>query len=289
MNYGGTVWENRFVKTPIGDLEGSLEFFIGELQEMSELIYARKEDAPLIQASFANEARGQDHVRYSTGLWLDHDGNNGKTLPTKLARLLKCRFVAFNSYSFSPERLKYRIYIPVDRQMTADEYRIVWKFVMDELQAPGFDPAPSNAASIFYVPCVAGSGLGFFEDHKDAPLLKVEPILERMDRIQRKIAEQEAKRAALCPPRKSMSEEEVEQLLEKLSSDDRHLWFRVGCALHHEFGEEGKVLWRRWSSHSPKYDARDQEKTWKSISTSRSRKPITIGTLIYIAKNPRAA
>ena len=77
---------------------------------------------------------------------------------------------------------------------------------------------------------------------------------------------------------------QVEVALNNVPADDRNTWFRVGCALCHEFGEDGRLLWDAWSQGSPKYNRADQDKTWRSIRSKRLSKPITLGTVFALAK-----
>lgn len=68
---------------------------------------------------------------------------------------------------------------------------------------------------------------------------------------------------------------------EKLDmTDDYHTWYRLGCALASELGDDGIMPFRRISKFSPKFDEFDilwqYEKFWKT------NKKITIGTFFYI-------
>lgn len=57
------------------------------------------------------------------------------------------------------------------------------------------------------------------------------------------------------------------------------VWLEIGMALQHQFADEGLALWRAWSEQSPKYDARDLERRWKSFSAGRGRS-LTFATVI---------
>jgi hypothetical protein len=77
---------------------------------------------------------------------------------------------------------------------------------------------------------------------------------------------------------------DIEAALKNVLADSRNTWFRVGCALWHEFGEDGRLLWDAWSQGSAKFNRADQDKTWRSIRSKRVPKPITIGTVFALAK-----
>lgn len=59
---------------------------------------------------------------------------------------------------------------------------------------------------------------------------------------------------------------ELYSALRKVPADDRDTWLRVGMALH-STGEPDRAfqLWCEWSQSSPKYDARDQMRVWRSF------------------------
>ena len=84
-----------------------------------------------------------------------------------------------------------------------------------------------------------------------------------------------------------LSEAEIEETIADLPEDwvhDRDQWLQVGAALHHEYrGEQaGFDRWCEWSKHSPKYDAKDQVRVWKSFKGA-ARRPVRMATLIQAA------
>lgn len=83
-----------------------------------------------------------------------------------------------------------------------------------------------------------------------------------------------------------LSEAEIESTIADLPEDwvhDRDQWLQVAAALHHEYrgDQSGFDRWCEWSKHSPKYDAKDQVRVWKSLKGTR--KPVRMATLIKAA------
>jgi putative DNA primase/helicase len=75
---------------------------------------------------------------------------------------------------------------------------------------------------------------------------------------------------------------QIEAALDRISSDDRVNWLRVGMAIHSEMpNQEGYELWTAWSNSSDKFDAADQRRTWDSFKPSPHG--IKIGTLFGLA------
>jgi hypothetical protein len=75
--------------------------------------------------------------------------------------------------------------------------------------------------------------------------------------------------------------ERVRDALSYIPADDRKVWLEIGMALKHEFGDGGRAVFDEWSEKSEKYDAADQETTWRHLG---KRDGITIATLFHHAK-----
>jgi hypothetical protein len=61
---------------------------------------------------------------------------------------------------------------------------------------------------------------------------------------------------------------------------DYFTWVHIGMALRAELGDAGFELWDKWSSGSPKYDARQMAAKWRSFDG----RGITAGTLFHFAR-----
>lgn len=81
-----------------------------------------------------------------------------------------------------------------------------------------------------------------------------------------------------------LTDAELEKMLGYYKNTDLDYedWIRCGMAIHHATNGAGFELWDRWSQISDKYDPKDMEKKWHSFG--KTANPVTIGTLIYHAK-----
>ena len=71
------------------------------------------------------------------------------------------------------------------------------------------------------------------------------------------------------------------EALKYIDDSDYNQWIKVGQALHHEFGEQGRALWMDWSSGGAKYQGEEDIDThWKSFHQGRG---VGIGTLFHLA------
>lgn len=83
------------------------------------------------------------------------------------------------------------------------------------------------------------------------------------------------------PARLSASGHNPVVLLAKIGADDRQTWRDLGAALHSEFPDNfGRKLWDDWSRKSPKFDKKEQDKTWGAFKADGG---ITFGTLVHLA------
>jgi hypothetical protein len=75
----------------------------------------------------------------------------------------------------------------------------------------------------------------------------------------------------------------VKSALPFISADDRKNWFDVGAALHWTGWTCARELFDEWSRTSLKFDAADQDKTWRSFGRGYKGKPKTIASLFQMA------
>ena len=205
-----------------------------------------KADSALLCASFINGGRrSYDDVVGASGIWFDVDGKEGILPPECWPELLpKTRLVVVNTFSHTAVLPKYRVWIPLARMVTPSNYKAVWRTLYSDLKAKGavgIDTAPSSAIGLFYLPCVSRSGESVWID-LGGTLLDPGPLVRRWHALE-SVQERLDQERALRPMRNKASVAEVGAALKKVSADNRNTWFRVGCALFHEFGEEGRLLW----------------------------------------------
>lgn len=255
------------------------EDFVAWLRRCSGNEIASKHDNQLITtANFNGGRRCLESVESIAGLWLDNDGG----CPSHhdlLDMFPGQRVVVSNTHGTHERARKYRVFIPTAQNMTSEEYARLWRGVIQHVARHfpdhTFDPAPSHAAAIFYLPCLPRSGEAsdaFFID-RAGELLNIADCMTGA-----KLADETRM------PSARVSIERILAALAQINSDDRTTWFSVLCALHHELGDQGKELGRCWSMTSRKYEPQQFERTWRSIARGKPFKPITVATILHLAK-----
>jgi hypothetical protein len=140
---------------------------------------------------------------------------------------------------------------------------------IDFKSGAGFVVGPGSLhASGNYYEVVSGSP----EDIKEAP-----------EELVRLLQKPERHRADLGNRSGDVSNADLAEMVRYITGfDDYEVWVRVGMALHHSSDGTAFEVWDQWSSRSVKYRPEEMKRKWRSFGNSAT--PVTMGTLIHLAK-----
>jgi hypothetical protein len=283
------VFQNVYNTIPIDTIKNCpLDDFIDSLRDSHQQNIATKEtNAMLCPAVFLpDKGRAlQNVIEVAGGLWLDND--TGHFSPEQFAELFPdLHFVALNTFSTTKDKPKYRLVIPTDDSMDADCYSAaVHEFIrrIENVDHDhGFDPVPTHAAALFYLPCQAASGYSFFTV-QPGDVLDIEKWLIHSANTRANDLSNYAKALFSVRPHQSIPTDLI-KALQKIPADDYGIWFKVCCALYNHFAEAGFSIADWWSQRSIKYNPNDVRKKWENISKSQHGRRITLGTIYWLAK-----
>ena len=82
----------------------------------------------------------------------------------------------YSTHKHSPSTPRYRLLIPLARQVTAEEYEAVARMVAKDIGMDCFDPTTFQPSRLMYWPSVAEDG-EFFFDYMDAPFMDPDAVL----------------------------------------------------------------------------------------------------------------
>lgn len=82
----------------------------------------------------------------------------------------------YSTHKHSPSTPRYRLLIPLARQVTAEEYEAVARMVAKDIGMDCFDPTTFQPSRLMYWPSVAEDG-EFFFDYMDAPFMDPDVVL----------------------------------------------------------------------------------------------------------------
>lgn len=74
--------------------------------------------------------------------------------------------------------------------------------------------------------------------------------------------------------------DQIESALVHIPSDDRSTWLSVGNALKTDVGDDGYILWERWSRGSEKFDSHRIMADWRSLKIGMCH----LGTIYHLAR-----
>jgi hypothetical protein len=200
---------------------------------------------------------------------------------------------------------KIRIIVPLARDVTATEYRLLVKAVAALFPAT-LDEAALKPSQMMYCPihnkgapyrCGAFAGQGYLEPDSVLAFIPTDEGTEQpKTRAVARVPGVEYDVFIHGDGKMRLSLEEAADLLEYQPSDiDYDDWVEIGQALHLQFdgAEEALRMWDRWSAEAEdRYEEGLCEKKWRSFHTAAElgRQPVSLRKLIKeIAQNKKYA
>lgn len=113
--------------------------------------------------------RGKVNVMYRSALTLDLDYSPYDIWPT-ITMLWDCAAVLHSTHSHSPETPRYRLIVPLDREVTPDEYVAIARKFAASINIEYFDPTTFDTNRLMFWPSVSKDGEYIFEEQQGAPL-----------------------------------------------------------------------------------------------------------------------
>lgn len=113
--------------------------------------------------------RGKVNVMNRSALTLDLDFSPYDLWPT-ITMLWDCAMVLHSTHSHSPETPRYRLIVPLDREVTPDEYVAVARKFAASINIEYFDPTTFDTNRLMFWPSVSKDGEYIFEEQDGAPL-----------------------------------------------------------------------------------------------------------------------
>jgi len=165
------------------------DHFIYLLNQAYTRVFNTKDENMLISPAIfnpnnvSNKKRGIANIEYIRGIWLDFE--DGDLKPTEFPDLFpQTKMVVCNTFSHTPHRPRFRVYIPTTDVMDADTYQRIWDQITYKLEDAGYsvgktkkwrtgrksglDTSKRTACSLFYLPCQAKEpGQSFFQDFSE--------------------------------------------------------------------------------------------------------------------------
>ena len=214
--------------------------------------------------------RKSENIKRVRAIWQEDDAGHGGPFPLDPSIVVKSSPGHFHRYWLIADEW------PADEQGRADFAAVMERMV----ESYGCDKNAKDISRVLRLPGflhrkdpAAQSHMVRVEENRERRYTR-EEILRAFPPVQREKPQQREFHPGDC------DEVRIAEAVRAIPSDDRDIWLQIGMSLKDELGDRGRSIWDAWSSHSEKFNPKDQEKTWRSFR----RNGIGIGTLFRYAK-----
>lgn len=201
-------------------------------------------------------------------------------------------FVLYVGLSCSGEG--YRVLVPIANADERDSHYVAAEQFFREYYGLHADPACKDVARAFYVshdpsPYVNEQAGTFVHVRGDACLLSPETAAAKTSAASKPAGTNHRRTATHA----HFSDDLFEKLIERTEAsgavafDSYHSWVRAGIVLANNFGENGRELFHRLSSLSPKYDREECDTKYGQLLNFRSAScgnQATMGSIVWELK-----
>ena len=261
---------------------------------MSRSIGFESKEASINRASIVggvrdDEVRGRsDNITTRTIAALDYDNMPaGATLDDiEMAMRIDLdgyAYVAHTTFRHTPEAPRFRVYVPLSRTVSADEYGDVINSIRNTIGLGKVDKCSYSVNQIMFLPShkhgsspwmLSAAGKAWIVPDAEADVIVSGASDEEADDLLMVVASKPL----------DISEDRVRLLLDAYPAEGKEYdeWVRVGMAIYHqtEGSDEGYEIWMAWSEQSSKHDARQMRTKWRSFGGTTN--PVTMATIIHL-------
>lgn len=236
--------------------------------------------------------------RSMVSLDIDHCDLSLEDIEERLEFGITGCYAAYTTFNHrdSPGGLRVRVFIPLSRDISPDEYKVLAPQVAREIGLFDYcDPCSWRPSEGMFVNATDDAGK---EDRWRAVVSEggywpvpdaIEGVVEKDSVGSADSGDSDGLEDLLADvKRESFSEEQVDDLLDRYDPEHLHYdqWLEVGSALNwrYEGSDEGYDKWVEWSARSSKHNVSKMSGKWKSLDP-KARNPTTLATIVMRVKD----
>lgn len=244
------------------------KFFVGGYFEGTE----RKEDAMVARTLLTLDI---DDVQMSI-----------EGLELHLLMNIDCAFCAYSTYSHTPEKPRIRVVIPLNQEITPNQYRDISHRFGDDLGLP-LDACSYKPNQVMYMPSCPDTAIAW-SINQDGDAYQVEPALALVPstEVVQDTGDADDLEAMIAEQPLDLTDEEIDGwlLAGPAQGLDYDAWLMRGAALNHQYqgSKAGFDKWLEWSKKSDKHDDAQMKTKWRSFG--RSSRVVTFASVIFAVK-----
>lgn len=168
-----TTWSNLVQKlaTPVVTTETYKRFMSATKEEQSKI----KDVGGFVGGFLTNGRRDKTNVLYRQLITLDIDFSH-ENFWWDFQMLFDCAAVIHSTHKSCPEKPRHRLIIPLDREISQEEYQAIARKVAGDLNIDLFDQSTFDVNRLMFWPSVSSDAEYYFE-YQDGPFLEADYIL----------------------------------------------------------------------------------------------------------------
>lgn len=172
-----TTWSNLVQKlaTPVVTAETYKRFMSATKEEQSKI----KDVGGFVGGFLTNGRRDKTNVLYRQLITLDIDFSH-ENFWWDFTMLFDCAAVIHSTHKSCPEKPRHRLIIPLDREVSQEEYQAIARKVAGDLNIDLFDQSTFDVNRLMFWPSVS-SDMEYYFEFQDGPFLEADYILGLYD------------------------------------------------------------------------------------------------------------
>lgn len=180
LSVASKVWKNT--KTTWSALVQRLSEPVVTAETYKQFMHATKDEQGKIKdvggfvgGFLTNGRRDKPNVLYRQLIALDIDFSH-ENFWWDFTMLFDCAAVIHSTHKSCPEKPRHRLIIPLDREVSQEEYQAIARKVAGDLNIDLFDPSTFDVNRLMFWPSVS-SDMAYYFEYQDGPFLEADYIL----------------------------------------------------------------------------------------------------------------
>lgn len=180
LNVSSKVWKNtkmawsnlvQKLSTPVITAETYKQFMNATKEEQSKI----KDVGGFVGGFLTNGRRDKTNVLYRQLITLDIDFSH-ENFWWDFTMLFGCAAVIHSTHKSCPEKPRHRLIIPIDREVSQEEYQAIARKAAGDLNIDLFDQSTFDVNRLMFWPSVSSDAEYYFE-YQDGPFLEADYVL----------------------------------------------------------------------------------------------------------------
>ena len=180
LNVSSKIWKNTKITwsnlvqklaTPVVTAETYKRFMSASKEEQSKI----KDVGGFVGGFLTNSRRDKTNVLYRQLITLDIDFSH-ENFWWDFTILFDCAAVIHSTHKSCPEKPRHRLIIPLDREVSQEEYQAISRKVAEYLNIDLFDQSTFDVNRLMFWPSVS-SDMEYYFEFQDGPFLEADYIL----------------------------------------------------------------------------------------------------------------